>query len=432
MISKVWVVSELYHPEETSTGHFLTGIAEGLAQRFSVNVLCVQPTYSSRGVRAPKFETRNGVHIYRCSPISLDKDRTLFRFTNLVSISLSIFVQGVRRFEQKDTVLVVTNPPLLPFLIALACRLKGAKFLLLIHDVYPEVLVATKFISPKAFLNRLIAWISRRLYLSAARIIVLGRDMKKIVSEKLSSNAPPIVIIPNWGDLDDVVPQERSNNTLLERLGIDDKFVIQYSGNMGRTHGIEVILKVARQLLSQDSQDPGLRLACSEEKQRRMGKLQENLHFLFIGWGAKRRWLEKEMELHQLANVTIMDFVPREQLVTSLNSCDVAIISFLPGMCGVSVPSRMYNVMAAGKPVIAVADKNSELALVVKEEKIGWVVPPDQPDKLIDVIMEAQADPEELAAMGTRARWAVENKYSREHVITSYLNLVQEVNDGHE
>ncbi len=403
-----WVVSELYYPEQTSTGHFLTGIAEGLVRKLPVSVLSVQPTYAARGVRVPKFEIHNGVRIYRCPSITLDKNRIIFKLANFVSISLSIFVQAVRRFKSKDVVLVVTNPPVLPFLIVLACRLKRAKFLLLIHDVYPEVLAVTGFIKPKGFLTRLISRFSRRLYLSAARIIVLGRDMKKIVGEKMNGRTSSIVIIPNWGDVDNVFPQKRSDNSFLKKLGIVDKFVIQFSGNIGRTHNLEIIVQAAEQLRSHD-----------------------RFHFLCIGWGAKRSWLERELAQRQLTNFTISDYVPREQLVTSLNACDVTIIPFISGMSGISVPSRMYNVMAAGKPIIAVADEDSELAMVIQEEDIGWVVPPGRPDKLVSIILEAQAQPEKLMAMGSRARQVVENKYSREHAIKSYLALFQKLFDNY-
>jgi hypothetical protein len=118
----VWVVSELYHPEETSTGQVMTGIAEGLAARFSVKVLCGQPTYAARGTRAPRAEVRRGVDIHRCVSSTLDKNRLAPRLLNAVTLSVSIFGQALRRFARGDLVLVVTNPPLLPFLMAAACR----------------------------------------------------------------------------------------------------------------------------------------------------------------------------------------------------------------------------------------------------------------------------------------------------------------------
>src|SRR5262245_18401559 len=143
MGQRVWVISELYYPEETSTGYLLTKTAEGLAERHSDTVLTEQPTYAARGARAPSREVRHNVRIFRCRATAPDKDVLPFRLVNLVSISLSIFAAALRRIRRDERVLVVTNPPLLPFLVAHAFQLRREKCLLLIHDVYPEALVAT-------------------------------------------------------------------------------------------------------------------------------------------------------------------------------------------------------------------------------------------------------------------------------------------------
>jgi glycosyltransferase involved in cell wall biosynthesis len=406
MINRVWIVSELYYPEDTSTGYFLTRIAEELAYDFPVHVLCSQPTYSARGVRAPFREQRNGVNIQRCRATTLNKDNLLFRLVNLVTISLAIFVSAVFQINRRDCVIVVTNPPLLPFVVATACWLRGVPCLLCIHDVYPEVLTAVGMMQSEASWTGLIRWFTRLLYGSMKRIIVLGRDMKRVVAQKLGQTYTPIVIIPNWGDIDQIVPSQRNHNALLHELGLTNKFVVQYAGNMGRTHGLESLLESARKL---------------SEKSK--------IHFLFAGWGAKKRWLEETVQKECLHNVTILANRPRDDLHNLLNACDVAIISFVPGMAGVSVPSRMYNIMAAGKPIIAVADSDSELALVVQEEQIGWIVPPDQPDRITEAILEAQAHPDWLAKMGLRARQAAEEKYSLPLVIEAYRTLIHSLED---
>jgi colanic acid biosynthesis glycosyl transferase WcaI len=400
---RLWVISELYYPEVTSTGHFLTKIAEGLASHHRVKVLCGQPSYAARGIRAPRLEIRNGVNIQRCPSTTFDKDVLLFRLVNIFTLCCSIFFCALMQFRKGDCVLVVTTPPPLPFLTVLACFLRKAKSLLLIHDVYPEVLVATGIAKPTSFIvrlgNRLTTW----LYRSAHRIIVLGRDMEKLVNEKLGSETSRTIIIPNWGDLDQVTPTKRKQNPLLAELGLQDKFVIQYAGNMGRTHGLETLWESAE----------GLRSV-------------KDVHFLFIGSGGKKKWLELAVKRSGLTNVTLLPFRPRHDLVHSLNACDVAIISFIPGMAGISVPSRMYNILASGKPILAVTDPNSELALVVQEEGVGWVIPPGKPDKLVETILTLRSRPTLLAEMGSRARAAAEGKYSLTKVIDSYLALLRD------
>jgi colanic acid biosynthesis glycosyl transferase WcaI len=229
---------------------------------------------------------------------------------------------------------------------------------------------------------------------------VLGRDMSRIVVRRSDAVDSRIVIIPNWADVDEIVPMQRNNNALLHQLGISDKFVIQYAGNMGRTHGIENLLASAQSLQGRD-----------------------DIHFLFVGEGAKRQWLEERVRALGLGNVTILPLQPRRELCNLLNACDVAVISFIPGMSGVSVPSRMYSIMAAGKPIIAVADEDSELGMVVREEGIGWVVPPDRPELLTEVVLKSKCESGAVQEMGKRARRAAERKYSFAKVLESYQNL---------
>lgn len=400
MSQRIWIVSELYYPEDTSTGYFMTGIAEGLARGYSVNVLCGQPTYSRRGTRAPAAEQRHGVDIRRCFGTTLNKDILPFRLINLMTISFSVFFNVLWRIGKNDAALVVTNPPLLPFLVNRACRLKGAKCLLLINDVYPEVLIAAGMTRPTSLIARVTGWRTGCLYRSVARIIVLGRDMAFLVERKMGKADKKTVIIPNWADLALVALRKRAANALLDELKIKDRFVIQYAGNIGRTHGLKTLGQAAQKLAD-----------------------RKEIHFLFIGSGAKKKWLEEFIRFSGLRNVTVMGYRPREYISDSLNACDVAVISFVEGMAGISVPSRMYNIMAAGKPIIAVADDESELALVVREEQIGWVVPPGDVERLVAVIEEARLDSVRLAEMGRRARRAAETKYSYERVIAAYFDL---------
>jgi colanic acid biosynthesis glycosyl transferase WcaI len=404
--NRVWVVSELYYPEDTSTGYFLTKIAEGLACHFPLNVLCGRPTYAARGIRTSSREQRHGVNIRRCRGTTLNKDVLLFRMLNLLTVGFSIFSQALFSIRRTDLVLVVTNPPLLPYLLALACRLKRARLLLLIHDVYPEVLVATGLVRPGSVLTRMMGTITRCLYRHVQRIIVLGRDMESLIHYKLGNARTPTVIIPNWADGELVLPASRRENEMLRDLGLTDKFVVQYSGNLGRTHGLEDLLAAAKKI-----------------------QVVPDVHFLFIGTGAKKKWLEDRTKELQLTNVTLLPPRPRENLSTSLNACDVAIVSFITGMAGVSVPSRMYNIMAAGKPIIAVVEEMAELSLVVDEERIGWVVAPGHVDQIVKSILTARSNQALLAEMGQRARNASVSKYSFNQVLSAYVGLLADLNN---
>ena len=404
---RVWVVSELYFPEETSTGYYLTRIAERLAADVPVGVICSQPTYSARGTRAPVREERNGVRIQRCRGTTLNKDFLLFRMANSLTFAISVFFNSLIRFRRRDVVLVVTNPPVLPFAVMGACRWRGARIVLLIHDVYPEALEAARMIRPASFISRFISLRSRKLLDRADRIVVLGRDMAALVTRKSSVPPSRVVTVSNWADTEEIRPSAPSQNELLRRLGLEGKFVFQYSGNMGRTHDLETLLACARVL-----------------------KTDPRFHLLLIGAGAKRQAAEKTALGMGLDNVTFLPPVSRRELPVSLNACHVAVVSLVPGMAGVSVPSRIYNIMAAGKPIIALADEDSEPALVVREERIGWVSPPGKVAPAVAAIKEALENPGKLIEMGLRARTASERSYSREAVLDRYRNVIEEMRDG--
>ena len=394
---RLWVVSEPYYPEETSTGYYLTRIAEGLAHDFDVKALCGQPTYSARGVVAPKHEWHKDVEIFRASGTRLDKNVIPFRLINMLTHGLSVLFKALKHFRSGDRVLVVTTPPSLPFVVALAALTKGAAYTLLIHDNYPEILIASKKTNPQSMLVRFMSHANRWLYKSAAKIIVVGRDMRELVGRKTEGLDVPVASIPNWAELDVVSPAPRDENMLLAELGLSDKLVLLYAGNMGHPNDMESIIDSAESLRD-----------------------REDIHFIFLGTGVKRKWLEKSVADRELSNVTVLDPRPRKEQNIFLNACDVALVSLVSKMVGVSMPSRTYNIMAVGKPILALAERESEVARVVEEDGIGWVVPPEDPEMLTKAILEIVEKRDQLAAMGVAARKAALERYSLDTAIERY------------
>ena len=399
------MLSEIYYPELTSTGYFLTKIAESLAQKFSICVITGPATIELKSTTSPWTETINGVKIYRSKSTTFDRNWLPGRLINMVITTLSIFLKGLWYCKQQDTILVVTNPPLLPFVALLLKWIKRCDFILLIHDVYPEVLIVTGFASQKSPIVRIFSHLNRLLYQKAYKIITLGRDMSDLAQKKLPKNHHlKIKCIPNWADTEFAFPIPRTENSILRELGLVNHFVILYAGNIGRTHNIEIIAEAAK-----------------------FFHLKEHkIHFLFIGSGGRKAWLEKFIHKESLSNTTILPFRPNSEKAISINACDVAIISFNPGMLGVSVPSRMYNQMAVGKPIIAIAHNRSELAKVIHEENIGWVVDPLDFTTLIDTIQYAYHNSIICSQMGERASKVVNEKYSYQHASTDYQNFLSE------
>jgi colanic acid biosynthesis glycosyl transferase WcaI len=410
MKQKIWIIGEPYAPEENTTAYYLTQTAEGLARKFDVSVLCGQPSYLSRGVRAPARENRNEVDVKRCWGTTLDKNILPFRLLNMLTLGGSMFFNTLFKIKKSDKVLVVTAPPSLPFLVALACQIRGVPFVFLLHDLYPEVLIATGNAKPKDFLVMAINRLNRWLYKQSEKIIVVGRDMQDLIEEKMSASDndknggnKKTVVIQNWASLEEVEPQPRDENKLLQESSLEDKFVLLYAGNMGPPQDVESIVDCAKML-----KEKGI----------------DDIHFLFVGAGGKKKKLEQIKQDFNLTNVSILGARPREEQIIFLNACDIALIPLVKGFKGVAMPSRTYNFLAAGKPLIGIIEEGAELWQVIKEERVGWAVPPHEPQKLLEVILQAKEN-KELAEKGKRARVAAVERYSFEVALAKYEKLFE-------
>ena len=397
---RLWLICELYYPEVNATGHYITQIGTGLSDEFDVNVICGQPNYLSKGMRAPSRDSYKGVNIYRVWSTTLNKNILVFRLINMITIGLSMFFKSIRYFRRGDRVLVVTAPPSLPYTTAIAALAKGAVYTVLLHDLYPDILVAVGTTTSSSLLYRTIELLNRWLYKHASRIVVVGRDMRDRVGGKSAGLDVPIVTIPNWADLDAITPSAKDSNKLLQELGIEKKFVLLYAGNIGHPTDIETIVDAAEKLSPEPS-----------------------IHFVFVGSGAKHGWLVKQVADRKLSNVSVLGQLPRDEQNTFLNACDVGLVSLISGMLGNAMPSRTYNILAAGKPIIALTEAGSELAQVIDESKVGWHADPGFPDALVGMIKLAQANPYQLVEMGSRARAAAESIYSPAIALDAYAKL---------
>lgn len=397
--SRLWVASELYFPEETSTGYFLTRIAEGLAREFDVRIISGRPSYSARDTPVALREERHGTTIYRMPASRFRPDRLVLRAVNLVSFTVFAFVFAMFHFRRGDLIVVVTNPPTLPVAIIAAAKFRGARSVLMVHDVYPEVLAATKMLAIEGIAYRVLAelsgWLARRF----DRVVVLGRDMREVIATKMVARADRIVMIPNWGDVDLVTPVERDNNRLRHELGLDGKFVVQFSGNAGRTHDLDSLFAAADAL-----------------------RERPDIHFLLVGFGGKFVTAESVIARRHLTNVTLLPRQPRDRLATMLTCSDLTVIAFVGGMYGVSVPSRMYNLLAAGVPIAAIADPRSELALVVTEGDAGWVIADGDLATLVATLADAPEG--EARRRGDAGRAVAERDYAEAAIVARYAAML--------
>jgi glycosyltransferase involved in cell wall biosynthesis len=226
--------------------------------------------------------------------------------------------------------------------------------------------------------------------------------MKQLVSRKLCGvENDKIWVIPNWAELETVSPSPREGNQLIKELGLSEKLIFLYAGNMGYPNDIKSFLNVAEKLTG-----------------------NTNIHFIFLGAGVKKNLLEKTVSEKKLQNITILEPKPRSEQQIFLNACDVAIVSLIKKMWGVSMPSRTYNILAAGKPILALCEKGSEIELVVQEDQVGWSIAPNDPELLLDTILQIEAQKHTFEELGRRARKTALEKYSLQKAISNYAEVI--------
>src|SRR5262249_21214254 len=213
-----------------------------------------------------------------------------------------------------------------------------------------------------------------------------------------------IQVIPNWANTVDIVPLASTQSRTRRRVGLDRCFVVGYSGNLGRAHEFETLLGAARLL----QQDP-------------------DIAFLITGGGAKAARLQQEVQAEGLVNLVFQDYQPPELLADSLAAADVHFVSLLPAMEGLIVPSKIYGILAAGRPAIFVGDPDGDVARLIREHQCGLVVRVGQSAQLAGELRALHDDPERLQAMGSRARSLALSRYTSEHAVSQWLAMLRGV-----
>lgn len=398
---KLWIITELYYPENNQTGYYMTKIGEGLTEVFDVKIICGQPNYAVRGTIAPKHEIHKNVEIFRVTGTTLDKNVLILRLINMLTHGCSVFFKSLVKIKKGDELLTVSAPPSLPFLSALAAKIKNVPYTLIIQDKYPETLVAVKKARADSRLIKFFNRLNRRLYSNAKKIVVVGRDMAELVGEQLDGDQNKIEYIPNWAALEEIEPQPKNENELLKELGITDKFVFLYAGNMGHPQDVESIIEAAGKVIDNDE-----------------------IRFLFIGNGVKRKWIETEIREKNLTNVILLDPQPREKQTAFLNACDVGFVSLVGNMFGVAMPSRTYNFLAAGKPILALTEKGSEVERVLLESEVGWTVQTGDPEELTKKIREIYRNKDSIREISERARAAALANHNENLSVKKYTEVL--------
>ena len=388
-----------YYPDVEATGQLLTELCGDLARTHRVAVVCGQPNFVDAGGRGLiRRETRDGVTILRVRNARFSKRSLLGRVAGL-SGYLALAAWAAFTHPRPDAVVVETDPPVLGALGALLKSWHRCRLVYYLQDLYPEVGLATGRLKP-GLLTAFLRWVTQFGLRHADRVVVLGDDMRERVVRR-GVDPKKIVVVPNWIDTRHVRPLP-AVSPLRDAWQLDGQFVVMYSGNLGLSQSLDAVLHAARELHG----DP--------------------VRFVFAGEGAAKAALEAKAAELGLRNVTFLPYQPKERLSESLGAADLHLIPLRRGLAGCIVPSKLYGILAAGKPYLAAVDADSEVARVTRAERAGLLVEPDSAPQIVDAVRWCLTHRAELAAMGARGRRLAEERFDRRTATARFGEIVEE------
>ena len=389
-----------YWPDVSATGQLLTELAEDLVRFHGWHVTVVAGYPLRADVSLAPSEWRNGVHIVRASGTTFDPRPFVARATNYVSYFGSAVVKGLG-IRKPDVVVALTDPPIIG-LAALATASKAhAPFVFLCEDIFPEVATLLEDFHSDV-VNAALTRVNRFLVRKAARIVALGETMKRRLVEGKGADPSKVTVIHNWADCRAVAPGPR-DNPFARQHGLVDRFVVLHAGNIGLSQDLEIVLHAAEQLRD-----------------------RPEVVFVFVGDGAKKKDLQDIAVRRDLRNVLFLPFQSRATMDHSYATADICLVSLKRGLAGVIVPSKVYNVLASGRPCIAAVEQDSEVADIINRHDCGFVIAPGDASALRARTLDLFADRERAGAMGARARCAAVH-FDRPRQVTAYDTLLREV-----
>lgn len=298
--------------------------------------------------------------------------------------------------------LLVSNPPLVPWLGPFVKRWFGTPYALLIYDIYPNAMVQMGMIRPGGMVDRILGRFAANSYRHAECVITLGERMKQVILDQLPPESKvDVKVIPNWADIDFIRPVARENNPFIQEHGLLEKQVVMYSGAFGATHDIKSIIDAAEIL--QDLPD---------------------ISFVLIGGGTQEKEVRRYVENKQLPNLLMLPWQPLERIQFSLTAADFHIISLDAAFEGISVPSKTYTALAAQAAIICIGGRQNEVADLIKTHNCGRQVNPRDPQALAQAIRDLVQNRPLLERMQQNAREAAEKYYSSAVCLKEYRRVL--------
>jgi colanic acid biosynthesis glycosyl transferase WcaI len=392
----ILLFNEYYPPDTSATAKMAAQVAETLAKTHRVTVLAGRPAYDPEEYYPFAWlrrDTRHLVTVERVGSTTYPRHEMHRRVSNYLSY-LALAVPRALAIRP-DVVLAMTDPPVAGIAGAFIARLAGRPFVYNIRDLYPDMAIGGDIVRPNSFVA---LWerMHRHALRRAARVIVLGDDMRERI---LSKGVAPgrVVVVRDGTSFPALMPEP--SDPIVQEIRCGFPFVAMHAGNLGFYGAWNTLIKAAEILRN------------------------ENAGLVFVGDGANRAQLQASV--NGASNVRFLPFRPVDEVSHVMMAGDIHIVTIRHGLEGVVVPSKLYSILAAGRPVLAVAPAESDAARIVRESGCGIAVDPDEPAAVAGAIRELRDNPARLAQMGRRARETA-NKYARVSELQKFAEIIEE------
>jgi putative colanic acid biosynthesis glycosyltransferase WcaI len=391
---RVCFFNRSYWPDTGATGQLLTELAEDLAAVHGFHVTVVSgPGSNGQPVR----ETRNGVTIVRAAGTRFTPTAFAGRVSNYLSYFGSALLHALR-LPKQDVVVALTDPPVIG-LAALTAARGRAPFVFFCQDIFPEVGALVESFRSR-FVDGVLEQVNRFLVRRADRIVAIGETMAARLRTGKGAESERIAVIHNWADASAIVPSPRHNPFAVAH-DLTSRFVVLHAGNIGLAQNLDIVLEAARLLRD-----------------------RPEVLFLFIGDGSRRGVLEQHARERGLDNVRFLPFQPRDQLRWTYASANVCLVSLKPGLSGYIVPSKLYPILAAGRPYVAAVDECSEVAAITHRFQSGIVTAPGDAGALAAAVRHLAGDAAACERLGAAGR-AAAPLFDRARQISAHADLLR-------
>ncbi|MBE9199397.1 MULTISPECIES: glycosyltransferase family 4 protein [unclassified Nodularia (in: cyanobacteria)] len=400
---KLSVVTQYFPPDYAATGQLIEELVKQLEQQgVNIEVFTSQPGYAFSLSKAPYLERVDTIKIQRSRSAQLFPGRIRGKLVNGILYTLRTLVYLLRASRRNDILLVTTAPPFLPIVGYLANLLFKLPYVCIIYDLYPDIAITLGVVSKNHWVAKLWQAINQRVWLNAKGIVVLSPEMKQSVLAHCPQVAHKVSVIHSWANPEFIVPIAKRENWFAWKYDLVNKFTVLYSGNMGRCHDIETLLKAAMEL-----QD-------------------EPVQFVCIGGGAKREELIVQVNELGLNNFTFLPYQDKKDLPYSLTSGDLSLVSINPASESLVLPSKLYSALATGRPLAVVCSPYSSLRQIIAEADCGAAFDYGDGHGLAEFIRLLQRNQKLGEQMGQAARQYLQSNFTPKIIAQQYLDVLRQ------